>query len=1088
MLATVMRKDRVAPSTRRSEASKPGTKAPARKQSFSSALGRKEKINVVSKASLAMLNPRLAMGMDSDDTFGSPDTRGSREWSAAMASLKNANRPVWNDEGARMSAAKWTASPTPELEAFTMEDIAMASSASMSAQLTSPPKPPALWVSTQISDEPQALEAQEVSSPIRAPERQERKLSTKRSTGTLSRLFSWKKGGKGGKMPWNELEPMPGLPMSRSASELAMPRSAPPTVTTFDLSGGPFQTSRSDTWGMASSMYAESTSLPCSPVKDEPGYELPAGLQNESSRNASPVQSTRVKSTYRLSRMQSLPSIRIHDITMPTTEEAPAMPTLDKLKMTSSVTSPALPSSPAWESTFGNLLTDGGTPTMRPTSRCVSSTGRGVPSFSPSKFKDAFSPQLRGSTFASPVSSKAERRRSRSLGTANAPPRLSRFGSPPTVFSPASPNMGVFLPDTGEIASPELSELNTFAAQHSFASFSQNDQIQMCPPVANRSPLARENSTSTASSSCRSSFEEQDAVVVVVRASQARREDLTQRARAVPIASPSLSGRSPFNTSPSQFVVTVMPPTPDLAAEATPRMGDAAEAGGFEVNPSWVDNQEILIEEQASSRRTSRLSMNDGSNARIKARRDTVVINSTYAMPQYGDLNGLQSQITPTMSFDYFDASALQQDKIDKFDGVDYTGLQRERRTSEYSDFTELSDISSSSSVGAGPFAFAHSLSQSTLRRSPSSSTLGSESPRSSMQQKFELPSPTSSYDADQMARRYKFASRGPLDFNLPSSSSASRLEVDDFSDAEDSELGYMAAKSPAAPTLENDEAFQADATFAGMYVNANRLSVMSTTAELSLSPHLELGSNLDFGFQLPPTGLPRSKSVNNEMGGSALRSGLAMWEAGSSSSLGGDGHHAGPAGGAFLRSASVGNLAAQHQQNVAMLPPRSMSSDHGVPLARAMFQAGPRPGYQYGHPSMTSKPEGMRQYGSAEADLPEDLHTLALSNGHGFGIDMPLVQARPSIETQRPVIVTPGGLNRVKSSKVVAGSIGMSSGTYGRDVEPMPSSFRSYGMQNHYNQQPQQRQRNQSAGRKTRLPRWRQDSNGSDHGYVMAL
>ncbi|KAE8215501.1 hypothetical protein CF327_g1233 [Tilletia walkeri] len=1083
MLATVMRKDRVSPSTRRSEAPKPSGKAPARKQSFSSALGRREKINVVSKASLAMLNPRLAMGMESGDVFDSPDTRGSREWSAAMASLKNANKPVWGDEEGRTPSTKWSASPTPELEAFTMEDLVMAPSTS--AQDTNPNDAPLLWVSTQLSDEPQGLESDEIPSPTRGQER-ERKLSSKRSNGTLSRLFSWKKGGKGGKMPWNDLEPMPSLPMSYSASELAMPHSAPPTVTTFDLSGGPLQTSQSENWGVATSMYAESASLPCSPVRDVSGHDLPAALQTQTRPNASRVQSTRVRSTYRLSRMQSLPSIRIHDITMPTKEEAPAMPTLEKVKLASSVTSPSLTSSPAWDSTFGNLLNECGTPTMRPTSRYVSSTGRGVPSFSPNKFKDVFSPQLRGSTFVSESDSKAGRRRSRSLGAGNAPPRLSCFGSPPTVFSPASPNMGAFLPDVGEVSTPDFAELAAFAAQHPFASLGMNDQIQICPPSTNRSPLARETSTSTASSSCRSSFEEQDEVVIVARTSQARREDLTQRARAVPISSPSLStaARSPFSTSQSQFIVTVMPPTPDLGAESTPRMGGLAEASVFEVNPSWMQDQEIVIEGQTSPLRTSRSLKNESPSARIKARRDTVVMDNTYGMPQYRDLDGLTSHITPTMSFDYFDPSTLQQERIDKFGGVDFAGLKRERRNSEYSDFTEVSDFSSSSSAAAGPFAFAQSLSQSTLTYSPSSSTLGSDSPHSSTQ-KYEHLSPTTNHEAEQIARRYKFSSRGPLDFNLPrsTSSNSTRLEVDDFSDTEGSELGYMAAKSPATGALESDEAFKADATFAGMYVNANRLSIMSTMAEMSLSPQLELGGNLDFGFQLPPTGLPRSKSVNDESGGSALRTGLAMWDNDSSSSLRGDGL----AGGSFLRSASVGNLATHHQPDAAMLPPRSFS-DNG---ARKALQAGQQPNLHYGASSTMSGSDRKVQHGAADDTLFQDLHTLALSNGHGFGIDEPLLHARPSNESQRPVLVSPGGLNRVRSSKVITGSVGMSSHNE-MDFRPLPSSFRSYGTQNHnYQQQKQHLPRNHPAAAGTRPLRWRhssQDSNGSDRGYVMAL
>ncbi|KAL9935480.1 hypothetical protein V8E36_005828 [Tilletia maclaganii] len=1051
MLANVMRKDKATtPSARRVEASPNKTvKSPGRKHSFSSAaIGRKEKVNVVSKASLAMLNPRLAMGMESSDVFDSPDTRGSREWTAVLANLKNANKPVWNDADSTASK-QWTASPTPELEAFTMEEIMSANLAASSIQ---PPAEP--WVAKQFTDELQPSDLDAAEPEPQQVRTRERKLSSKSSNSTLSRLFSWKKGVKGGRPAWNEDDvPVPDLPQSYSAVDLVVPHSAPPTVTTFDLSGGPLQTSHSDSWAATMTSYAESASLPCSPVRDMSMNDLIPLPHLQSPAGSTSLRSTRVKSSYRLSRMQSLPSIRISDIIKTESDEAPALPSLDKLRLTASTTSPVLPSSPAWESTFGKSLEDCGTPTQRPTSRFVSSTGRGVPSFSPNRFRDGFSPQLGSSTFgtlSTTTTTKEVRRRSRSLGAMNAPPpRLSRFGSPPTVFSPASPSMGAFLPDMLNIT-PDLSELSAFAAQHGFASPTSpvresvvvSTRLSRAPAASQRRPiLERGNSISTDSSSGRSSFEDAAAAVVVMNDGQTRREDLTQRARAVAVASPSLSqvGRSPLNPSQSAFVVTVMPPTPDLSAEATPRMGESGDmGGGFDQTPAWVaDNSEIVIEGPTSPRRAPRSTSTASSpRARIKARRDTVVIDSTYAMPQYRDMDSLNTHITPKMSYDYFDASALQQEQEGSARAPTgkqpFTGLRRrERRTSELSDFTEISECSSSGSNG-GPFGLAHSLSQSSLAHSASSSTLGSDSPKSASMQKFELISPSASPTAtDSVVRQYRFTQRTPLDFQLslpPSSSmalssipsSSSTLVVQDDDDEGDdvggSELGYMSGdRVTSTGTLENDESFKADATFAGLYVSSNRrISMLVSNESLDDAPG---SAQLDVG----PPSLPRSKSANLAL--QQQRDGAGGWE-----NLG----FTHP----FIRSASVGDLTADARLETSGLPHRSMSSDNGLPPARAILQAGPRPGFvseaqSFGahSTSFASRPYDEDAISPASTTPPskhpfdEQSHLLSLKSGHGFGIDEPFLHARSSNESQRPVLVVPGGLNRVRSSKAAPAS-----------------------------------------------------------------
>ncbi|KAK0537457.1 hypothetical protein OC834_000799 [Tilletia horrida] len=1238
MLATVMRKDKAAASSRRSEVPKPA-KAPTRKQSFSAALSKKEKVNVVSKASLAMLNPRLAMGMEASDGFDSPDARGSREWSNALANLKNAHRPVWNDES---QSAKWTASPTPELAAFTMEDIVLASP--VPSQVLSPPQS-APWTTTQFTVEPQGVEAEEESRPASI---RSRKLSSKASNSTLSRLFSRKKSIKGGKLPWSLDTDVPSLPSSHSANELIMPQSAPPTVTTFDLSGGPLQISRSEGWKLDAAAYADSSSLPSSPVRDVQRLDLKTAASRQGSPpRASPSQSAGSKPMYRLSRMQSLPSIRIHDITGAASDETPELPSLDKIRIPASATSPVLPSSPAWENTFGKLLDESGTPTMRPISRCVSSTGRGVPSFSPNKFKDAFSPQLRTTVFGSPTGSKAMRRRSRSLGAANAPPpRLSRFGSPPTIFSPASPSMGVFLPEMADITTPDLSELTAFAAQHTFTSptssqvahhqqqhqqYFQHQQQQQqqqqpqqpqqqqhdTPRVQVQRPhLTRGDSISTAGSSCRSSFEEQDAAVVV-EATKLRREDLTQRARAVPIASPSLSGRgaggrSPLEPSQSAFVVTVMPPTPDLGAECTPRMGETGGGGERfdDAPPTWVEEKEIVIDGPAalpaspssshslnnhssSPRRNPRSPTSGSPNARIKARRDTVVINNTYAMPQYSDFDALATGRAPKMSFDYFDPSALQQEQAEKADEASMgigmgMGLRRDRHNSGLSDFTEIScsemssSGSSSTTTGGGPFAFAHSLSRSTLAHSPSSSTLGSSdddnddsSRRSSMRGKFELLfSPTTSPNqVERVIRRYKFASRTPLDFSLPASQSssssssysgmgmsrsgsaaaASALGVvrsasaagsseydSEDSDPEDSELGYMADRSPlqlhsvgGAGALESDEAFKADATCAGLYLNSNassgstsgsgngsRLSVYSTTTEMALSPQLELAARgLNFGFELPPTslpplslpalplpplgtGLPRSQSLSDDRPHHAQQQHFGGLSAGTSGQEG------------FTRSASVGDLPTHQQVSpAAALSQHSLggtSSSH--PFARSYSND------QLRRPSLVSLPSHHSAGSASPADdratsaedEAHDLHTLALKSGHGFGIIdnapsflshvhcSPDESSAPSTAERRPVLVVPtaGGLSRVRSSKAFSSSSSSSSGSGSGSgsMTAFDQSMQFYQSQSfHHAHQPggvyslQQQQHLQEA--EPVSPRWRPVSEESERGgYVMAL
>ncbi|KAK0570244.1 hypothetical protein OC861_000195 [Tilletia horrida] len=1030
MLATVMRKEKVA-SPRRADPPPKSTRAPARKQSFS-VLSRKEKVNVVSKASLAMLNPRLAMGMESSEVFDSPDTRGSREWSAA---LKNSSKPLWNDGDSRSSGSKWAASPTPELEAFTMDDIVLASVASHTeiAQTQGP------WVSEQFTDEPRNMVADDAIS----VKSRERKLSLKTSNGTLSRLFSWKKSGRSTKSIWNELEPVPAIPASYSASELAMPHSAPPTVTTFDLSGGPLQASKSELWTQNGAYLNESTSVPTSPVRDVPAISDLVRSSHDSPRQVVNTQrKAQAVSQYRLSRMQSLPSIRIPGITLSESDDTPAVPSLDPSKIKPSSSSPRLSSSPGWESTFGKSSEDCSTPVIRPASRYLSSTGRGVPSFSPNKFKDVFSPQLRGSVFENSPRSYASRRRSRSLGAANAPPRLSRFGSPPTVFSPASPNLGVFLPDA-DGASPEMDELTKFAAEHSFGALQLNSQPEKPLAAESRPQLVRANSTDTSDSLSRSSLEDADAAIMVAEC-QVRREDLTQRARAVPISSPSLSSaiRSPFQAAQSTFVVTVMPPTPDLTAEATPRMADGNNSASFDVNPAWVEDHEILVDNYSPPRRRSPRSPSDGSpSSRIKARRDTVVMNNTYAMPQYTDIEGLCNQVTPTMSYDYFDASVLQMDdEAGKHDSSEYSRGQRSRRNSDLSDVTEHSEMSSSSSAG-GPFAFAHSLSQSTLAHSPSCSTLGSDSPRASDAYKIELLSPTD----QQSVNRYKFASRGPQDYRA----SGIAALADSDSDEEDSELSYMSAPASGGAGLENDEDFKADATFAGMYLNANRLSVLSTTADTS-SPLLDLaGGASDFGFELPPknppppTRIPRSPNRPRR-----------QLEAGRE-----------------LRSS----------------PTRQAGSDVTMPL----FQSGRRPTLahlqrQQSSPNGAAPPSPTRGYMANQ--LPEHIH--ALNNGHGFGINEPLLQGRSSREGgQSPVIVVPGGLNRVKSSKAQPeqyGSTAVAGERYEAGPAPAFSAF-DLGLGLVRSESHQQGLSSSSSA----SPQWRpssQESYESERGYIMAM
>ncbi|KAJ1026831.1 hypothetical protein NDA16_002128 [Ustilago loliicola] len=386
----------------------------------SSVKSKKGKINFVSKASLAIFDPRHAMGIDTgrgwyEADCNTPESRSSFD----NSSCRLARHSEDNDRG-----HKWTTSPTPELEAFTTSvDDVYAFGSSDAAHTTEMTRQPSASSSVFEDDRdvpvtptrrrflsrksvaPSASTSSNSSNPSSYPTddilfsplgnsaKSSRSAgasvystSASSSSSSFARFFARKKKDKAPSLS--------GL-ASRSTPDLfdGVPQSAPPTTLTFEQSG--FQFSPQRKGSDVSSLHDSPSSLPTSPVRQPNRLiheisptrssplakkkRMPALRQIREQHNAvgaSPNKSiTFANPEERQQSRQALANARAEAAL----DVAPALPPLPSFD----TSSPMISIEFAWDSKRGTIR-ESQMPSLgsnaRPVNRVVSSTGRGVPS------------------------------------------------------------------------------------------------------------------------------------------------------------------------------------------------------------------------------------------------------------------------------------------------------------------------------------------------------------------------------------------------------------------------------------------------------------------------------------------------------------------------------------------------------------------------------------------------------------------------------------------------------------------------------------------------------------------------------------
>ncbi|GAC97506.1 hypothetical protein PHSY_005092 [Pseudozyma hubeiensis SY62] len=362
---------------------------------------KKGKINFVSKASLAMFDPRLAMGIDSGNNWYDGSSSPSSFSHSAQPALRHSEDSARNQQ--------WTTSPTPELEAFATptvdEPYHGSSSAAGAAEMTRQPSASSSVFEDdrdipETSSRRRFLSRKSVAqaraatptddvlfSPLGAKVKPNRSAgaASVSSASSFSRFFARKKKDKASHL---------GGLASRSTPDLfdGVPQSAPPTTMTFEQSGFTFSPQRkaSD----SCSLYDSPSSLPTSPerrpvrlaqdfspVHTSPlsvKQSMPALRQIREAHNAASTAQTRSIVFASPEKRQ-----RPRQSTAPSRNDsfdvAPALPPLPSFD----TSSPMIPLEFAWDSKRGvgreSQMPSTGS-NARPISRVVSSTSRGVPS------------------------------------------------------------------------------------------------------------------------------------------------------------------------------------------------------------------------------------------------------------------------------------------------------------------------------------------------------------------------------------------------------------------------------------------------------------------------------------------------------------------------------------------------------------------------------------------------------------------------------------------------------------------------------------------------------------------------------------
>lgn len=169
------------------------------------------KINVVSKASLAMLNPAYAMGIEAGLTWYEAHESDLNEQEAlASPSLSASGSSQLGIE----SSSQWTMEPTPELEAFNESYEEDREEGGLGLILNAPTMERKPSNESVFEDDDLPIPSKR---PIIAP------INTS-NPKSLSRLFTWKRTTKGGKLSSSPL-----------SAPWEVPQSAPSHITSFDL-------------------------------------------------------------------------------------------------------------------------------------------------------------------------------------------------------------------------------------------------------------------------------------------------------------------------------------------------------------------------------------------------------------------------------------------------------------------------------------------------------------------------------------------------------------------------------------------------------------------------------------------------------------------------------------------------------------------------------------------------------------------------------------------------------------------------------------------------------------------------------------
>ncbi|SPO24452.1 uncharacterized protein UTRI_03720 [Ustilago trichophora] len=373
------------------------------------------KINFVSKASLAIFDPRHAMGIDTghdwyDSDCHTPNSRSSFEHTSQRTARRSEDATPFD---------KWSTSPTPELEAFTasMDDYTYTSSgAAGTTEMTRQPSasssvfeddrdipetPSRRRFYSRKSTAPSTIGTSSVASsyptddilfsPLGTKPKAQRSAgagvtpSSASTSSSFARFFARKKKDKA---------PHLSSLASRSTPDLfdGVPHSAPPTTLIFEQSGFQFSPQRKTT--DSSSLHSSPSSLPTSPERQplrlvhdfspsrtsplSKKKSMPALRQIREAHNALGAAQNR-SIALAMPEERSRPRQSMANSRSDVLDIAPALPPLPSFD----TSSPMIPTEFAWDSKRGTVR-ESQMPSLgsntRPVSRVVSSTGRGVPS------------------------------------------------------------------------------------------------------------------------------------------------------------------------------------------------------------------------------------------------------------------------------------------------------------------------------------------------------------------------------------------------------------------------------------------------------------------------------------------------------------------------------------------------------------------------------------------------------------------------------------------------------------------------------------------------------------------------------------